>query len=128
MSEGPTGGRRTDLFDEREKAFEAKYRHDEETSFRVDARCARLFGLWAAAHIGLSGQAAATYAKTVREADLARPNHQEMLAKVMADLIAKGIRITDVELRGKRESLLEEAKKQIVNELATGQQRLDPSP
>ena len=128
MSEGPVRGPRTDLFDEREKAFEAKYRHDEEIAFRIDARCARLFGHWAASQLGLAGDAAETYAKSVREADLLRPNHLDMLAKVAADLLGRGVKITDSELKNRRELLLEEARKQIVGELDSGRQKLDPGP
>lgn len=128
MSDIPGSGVRTDVFDEREKAFEAKYRHDEEIAFRIDARCARLLGLWAAERLGLAGAAAEAYAASVRDADLARPNHQELLVKVASDLTAKGVGMTDNELRARRKSLLEEAKKQIVNELAEGRQKLDPGP
>ena len=45
---------------------------------------------------------------------------------VLADLVAKGLKATEIELVIARESLLEEAKKQIVNDLATGRQKLEP--
>ena len=35
-------------FDEREKDFEARYKHDQELQFKVKARRNRLLGLWAA--------------------------------------------------------------------------------
>jgi len=124
VSEG--GPTRTDAFDERERAFEAKYRHDEEIAFKADARCAHLFGLWVAGRLGLAGAAAEDYSKTVREADLIKPQHRAMFAKALADLVAKGIAATEAELAGRRETLLEEAKKQIVNELAEGRQHLEP--
>jgi hypothetical protein len=124
--QGSGGGWKPDIFDEREKAFEAQYRREEEIAFKAEARCARLFGEWVAARMGLSGPAAEAYAQAVREADLLRPNHMEMLRKVTADLAAKGIVATELELRGKRESLLEEAKKQLMGELASGKQQLEP--
>ena len=55
-------------FDEREKDFEARFKHDQELQFKVKARRNRLLGLWAAERMGLSGDAAQAYAKEVVEA------------------------------------------------------------
>ena len=41
-------------FDDRERAFEAKFAHDEEMQFRITARRNRLLGQWAARQMGLS--------------------------------------------------------------------------
>ena len=38
-------------FDEREKDFEARYKHDQELQFKVKARRNRLLGLWAAGSV-----------------------------------------------------------------------------
>ena len=46
-------------FGDREKGFEAKYSHDEETKFRIRARRNKLLGLWLASQFGLAGDAAA---------------------------------------------------------------------
>ena len=56
-------------FDEREKDFEARYRHDQELQFKVKARRNKLLGLWAAARMGLTGDAAEAYAKEVVDAE-----------------------------------------------------------
>jgi hypothetical protein len=40
-------------FDDREKGFEQKYKHDKELEFKVSARRNRLLGLWAAKELGL---------------------------------------------------------------------------
>ncbi len=120
------GGWKTNVFDEREKAFEAQYHREEELAFKADARAARMLGLWVAERLGLSGEAAEAYAKAVRDADLLRPNHLEMLRKVTSDLAAKGVAVTQDELVGRRETLLEEAKKHLLEGLASGRQRLEP--
>src|ERR1041384_6233903 len=52
-------------FDEREKEFEARFKHDQEFAFKVTARRNKLLGLWAAEHLGLVGGAAEAYAKEV---------------------------------------------------------------
>ena len=41
-------------FDDRERAFETKFAHDEEMKFRITARRNRLLGEWAARQMGLS--------------------------------------------------------------------------
>ena len=57
-------------FDDREKAFELRFVHNEELRFRATARRNKLFGLWAAEKMGLSGGEADEYAKSVVKADL----------------------------------------------------------
>lgn len=52
-------------FDDRQRAEEKKYQLDQELEFKAQARRAKLTGLWAAGHMGLSGEAAANYAKSV---------------------------------------------------------------
>ena len=48
-----------------EKGYEAKYKLDEERRFKVECRRNKLFGLWIAKHLGLSGDAALGYAKAL---------------------------------------------------------------
>jgi hypothetical protein len=54
-------------FDDREKAFEDKYKHDQELWFRVEVRRNKLLGLWAAEL--LSKNDAEAYAKEVVSAE-----------------------------------------------------------
>ena len=49
-------------FSDREKAFEDKYKHDQELQFKVEARRNKLLGLWAAELMGLAGADAQAYA------------------------------------------------------------------
>ena len=56
--------------EDRKDAFEKKYAHDQELMFKVEARTSKLFGLWVAEQIGLSGPDADTYAKEVVAANL----------------------------------------------------------
>ena len=55
---------------EREKAFEAKYEHDQEIAFKVHVRQIKLFGLWAAGRMGLSKDEASAYAKKLIDSDI----------------------------------------------------------
>jgi hypothetical protein len=80
-------------FDDREKGFEAKYRLDEETKFRIRARRNKLLGLWLAKAFGLTGDAAEAYAKDVVAADLEKPGDDDVIEKVMTDIRARGVNI-----------------------------------
>ena len=44
--------------DDREKAFENKFAHDEALRFKAEARRNKLLGLWAAEKLGKSGEEA----------------------------------------------------------------------
>lgn len=101
-------------FDEREKGFEAKYKVDQETEFKVTARRNKLLGEWAAGQMGLTGEAAADYAKDVVAADFDRPGDDDVVTKVVTDLGAKGITVSDADVRKKMSALQSVAREQIV--------------
>lgn len=100
-------------FDDRERAFESKFAHDEEMSFRAEARCNKLLGLWAAEMLGKSGTDAEAYAREVIKADFEEAGHEDVVRKVAADL---GDKAGADEIRVKRQELLIEAKGQILLE------------
>ena len=102
-------------FDEREKDFEARYRHDQELQFKVKARRNKLLGLWAAARMGLTGDAAETYAKEVVDAEF-EGGDRHVVEKVCADLTAKGQSCTPAQIQFELEHLAETAKQQIMQE------------
>ena len=85
-------------FDNREKDFEARFKHDQELQFKVTARRNRLLGLWAAERMGLSGQRADAYAKEVVEAEF-KGGDRHVVAKLVADLAAKGQTSTEAQVR-----------------------------
>jgi hypothetical protein len=78
-------------FDKREEGFEAKYIHDEELRFKVMARCNKMLGNWAAAQLGLTGEAAVAYANGLVTADLENQTMESTLHRVSKDLAKKGI-------------------------------------
>jgi hypothetical protein len=101
---------------DRENAFENKFAHDEKLNFKIDARCAKLFGLWAAEKQGLSGDAALSYAGDIISANIEKPGFQHIMPKIKADLAAKGVEITDHSLQSELERIREDAKDQILDE------------
>jgi hypothetical protein len=78
-------------FEKREQAFEAKFIHDEELRFKATARCNKMLGDWAAAQLGLIGDAAASYARGLVAADVEGHGLGDTLRKVAADLAQQGV-------------------------------------
>ena len=103
-------------FDDRENAFERMYTHDAEMQFKAEARRNKLLGLWVAEKMGLSGDAAAAYAKTVVIADLEEPGDEDVFRKVAADLAGTGAGVADDEVRRRMQEFLSEAKEQLFSE------------
>jgi len=104
-------------FEDRKKAFENKWAHDEELRFKVMARRAKLVGLWAAGEMGLSGAAADAYAVELVKADMAESGEEDVFRKVKQDFAAKGVARSDHHIRGKMDELLAAAKDQIMHEV-----------
>ena len=100
-------------FDKREEGFEKKFAMDADQRFKAEARRNRLLGLWAAEKLGISGDAAAAYAKEVVASDFEEAGDADVLSKVLADLTAKGIAITEPELRVKMDELMAAAVMQV---------------
>ena len=103
-------------FEDRQKAFEDKYAHDTELQFKVGARRNKLLGLWAAEQMGMHGDAAAQYARSVIESDFEQAGDEDVCRKVAGDLKAKKVDVSDHRLRKRMEELLQEARKQLMNE------------
>ena len=78
-------------FDDRERAFEAKYARDEDMQFRIIARRNRLLGEWAARLMGLTEAEAESYAKDVIRSDFEEAGEQDVIRKVLGDLTAAGV-------------------------------------
>ena len=83
-------------FDDRRKAFESKFAHDEEMRFRILARRGKLIGLWAAGKLGKEGAAADEYAKTVLLSDLEIPGDDDIIAKLAGDLAGLDVGVNDI--------------------------------
>jgi hypothetical protein len=98
-------------FDRREEGFEKKFAIDEELKFKADARRNKLLGQWAAEKLGMSGDAANAYAREVVAADF--DGSGGAAGKVMADLAAKGVRISEAQLRSRIDELTAQAIAQV---------------
>ena len=103
-------------FADREKEFEARFKHDHELQFKVTARRNRLAGLWAAKLAGLTGEAAEAYAQEVVAAQFQPGGDQRVIEKLAADLGAKDKNITPARIRFELQHFAEQAKQQVMRE------------
>jgi hypothetical protein len=100
-------------FDDRERGEEKKFQLDQELEFKAQARRAKLVGLWVAGLIGLSGEDADAYAKSVVVADLEEAGTEDLFRKVRADLDMHAVQLSDHQVRAKMDEALAEARAQI---------------
>jgi hypothetical protein len=100
-------------FDKREEGFEKKFALDEEQKFKAEARRNRLLGMWVAGQLGLTGEAATAYAKEVVASDFEEAGDADVVRKVLADLTAKGVAITEPQLRTTMNELMAQAVEQV---------------
>jgi hypothetical protein len=104
-------------FDDREKAFEHKYEHDQELQFKTNSRKNKLLGLWAAGLMGKTGADAESYARDVVMADFEKPGDSDVIEKLVRDLAAAGKPTEAHTIRKQSERLLDEARRQIMTEV-----------
>jgi hypothetical protein len=103
-------------FEDRERAEEAKFAHDADTEFRIQARRNRLMGEWAAARMNLSQAETEAYAKAVVQADFEEAGDEDVIRKVLGDLTAAGVDTNEAEIRAALEAKQVEARRMFLGE------------
>ena len=101
-------------FDDRQRAFEAKFARDEEMQFRITARRNRLLGEWAARQMGLSDAEAETYSKDVIRSDFEEAGEHDVIRKVLGDLTSAGVDCDEDKIREALRNKEVEARRQII--------------
>ena len=101
-------------FDDRERAFENKFAHDEEMRFRIAARRNRLLGAWAARLMGLTEAEAESYAKDVVRSDFEEAGEHDVIRKVLGDLTSAGVDTDEEKVREALRNKEIEARRQII--------------
>jgi hypothetical protein len=104
----PTG------FQDRERAYEAKFAHDQAFRFRTIARRDKLFARWAAIRMGLSEEAADALVKDVLTIPDKRGHDEALLDHIAAILSARGAVASEEGLA----AALSECMKQALRQLA----------
>jgi len=100
-------------FDDRKRSEETRFKHDQELTFKARNRGNKIFGLWVAERLGLSGEEAANYAKEVVMADFELPGDDDIFTKVKADLAAKSADLSERVLEKQLQECREIAAQQI---------------
>ena len=83
-------------FNEREKGFEAKYKHDQEAQFKIRAIRNKLVGEWAASLIKPENEE--IYVKEVRVSNLEKPGDDDLIGKLLSDFESKNLGIKREEI------------------------------
>ena len=93
-------------FDERQKAYENKFAHDQELEFKVRSRANILAAKWAAERMHLEGSDIDAYATEVVDYSLSNSGEGALVEKILSDMRSKGFDIKDEEVKEKYEELL----------------------
>ena len=99
-------------FDEREKAYEDKFVHDEELRFKAKVKAAKLLAQWAANEIGLSPDVYVTELVNMTSGK----NEDAIIDKVAADAVNKGKNLSKAALSEKYTSCQNQARELILNQ------------
>ena len=103
-------------FQDRERAEEAKFAHDADMLFRIQARRNRLLGQWAAERMALSAVEAESYAKGVVQADFEEAGDEDVIRKLLGDLTAASVETSEAEIRAVLEAKQIEARRALMGE------------
>ena len=100
-------------FKDRERAEEAKFALDGETEFRIAARRNRLLGEWAAGLMRLTPEETDAYRKAVVQADFEETGDEDVIRKLLGDLTAARVEMSEADIRAKLEEMALEARRQL---------------
>src|SRR5918997_3913591 len=87
------------MFDQRERAFENLFAHDEELRFRARARRNQLFACWAAEQLGLRASDFRTYVRSFVDGVVRPESEEALVARVRADFLAEGVETSEERIR-----------------------------
>ncbi len=104
-------------FDDRERGEEAKFARDEEMRFRIIARRNRLLGNWAAEKMGLTAAEGDAYAKAVVQTDFEEAGDEDVLRKLLGDLVSAGVEVEEADVRAAMAAQLIESRRQLIGEV-----------
>jgi hypothetical protein len=101
-------------FADRERAFETKFARDDEMAFRITARRNRLVGVWAAGLMGLTPEETDAYAKAVVQADFEESGDDDVIRKLLGDLVGADVDMDDGRVRSALRDATIEARRQLL--------------
>ena len=99
-------------FDERKDAFENKFAHEQNITFKIDVLRNKLLGAWAADLKGLDKDKTEEYIKDVVKSDFQKAGDEDVFEKLKDDL--EGL-VDDQTIRTKMSECLQLAKDRMSN-------------
>lgn len=99
--------------DDRENASETRFVLDAAKEFKSEAKRNKLLGHWAAALMGIEGDAVDKYALSVIIADMEEAGDDDVFRKLRADFDSAGVELTDVAIREKMAECLKTAREEV---------------
>ncbi len=85
-------------------------------AFRITARRNRLLGEWAAALMGLTREETDAYAKAVVQADFEEAGDEDVIRKVLGDLLTAGVDTDEGRVRAALGDKAAEARRQFMQQ------------
>ena len=102
--------------DNREGAAQSRILTDADAAFRVSARRNRLLAHWAAEQMELTPEEASAYSKAVIQSDFEGAGDEDVIRKVLGDLVAAGCDVDQTDVRTALEEKAVEARRQLMSE------------
>ena len=103
-------------FDDRERAFENLFAHDQELAFRAQARRNRDIGLWAASQMGKSGADAELYGAEILMLSIEKGGVGAVVERLRRDLASQGITVSEHQIERRMAELLAAAVEHVKRE------------
>ena len=101
------------IFDDRENRAETAFVMDAAKEFKSEAKRNKLLGEWAAALMGIEGDAVDKYALSVIVADMEEAGDDDVFRKLSKDLKGASIEMSDAALRDKMAECLQKAREEV---------------
>lgn len=102
--------------DDRDGTAQAQILMDADAAFRVSARRNRLLANWAAEQMELTSEEADAYSKAVIQSDFEGAGDEDVIRKVLGDLVAAGCDVDQTAVRTALEEKAVEARRQLMGE------------
>lgn len=101
-------------FNEREKGFEAKFKHDQDLEFIIRSKRNKILGEWAGKELKIEN--IDQYVKDVRVSDLEKPGDDDIIEKIFNDFKERNIPINRDDIINKIKDCYIKAKEDINKE------------
>ena len=102
--------------DTNEGKVQSQILKDANAAFRVSARRNRLLARWAGERMELTPEETEAYAKTVIQSDFEGAGDEDVIRKVLGDLVAAGGDVDQADVRATLEEMAVEARRQLMSE------------